>query len=186
MSTELDASLADEELMELDAFLISGDDSEERLSLDEAHGFLTGLIVGHQSVPEPEWMTAIWGQPRFADEAEKERLVGWLRRLYQEISESLERRERFEPLFVELEDDGEVIEAYEGWCFGFMLAVSRDEERWETLPKDEQDLLAPIAKLALLHEEEDVEMDDEEYEMLVDLLPGSVIGLYSYWEEQAG
>jgi len=36
--------------------------------------------------------------------------------------------------------------------------------------------------LALLHVEEEPAIDEEEYEMLAELLPGSVKGLREYWE----
>jgi hypothetical protein len=38
-----------------------------------------------------------------------------------------------------------------------------------------------MAQLALLNSDEEPEMDDEEYESWVELLPGAVLGLYSYW-----
>jgi hypothetical protein len=66
-----------------------------------------------------------------------------------------------------------------------MLAVTGDEERWNNLPENEQSLLAPIAKLALLYADENVDMEDDEYEMLTELLPGSVVGLYRYWHQKA-
>ncbi|MCK5640117.1 MAG: UPF0149 family protein, partial [Gammaproteobacteria bacterium] len=75
--------------------------------------------------------------------------------------------------------------AYEGWCFGFMLAVTNEHAVWDELPENEQDLLAPMAKLAMLHigEESEEEMDEDEYDTWVDLLPGAVASLYGYWDE---
>ena len=67
-----------------------------------------------------------------------------------------------------------------------MQAVVAEQTRWETLPKNEQELLGAIAKLALLYADDAPEMDDEEYEMLVELIPGAVVGLYSFWNTGGG
>ena len=176
------APLTDEEIIELDNFLLAASQEEERLTVDEAHGFVTALVAGHESLPQEEWMEVVWGQPEFADETEQQRMISLLSRLHRDVSATLQAGGTFEPLVAEVEEDDETIIAIEGWCFGFMLAVSRNEERWNQLPKDEQALLAPIAKLALLETENAPEMDDEECESLAEMLPGSVVGLYSYWK----
>lgn len=178
--SEHDSIITTEELGELDAFLLS-DACDEALAVDEAHGFLTALIAGPATVEPEEWMGAIWGQPRFTDEAQQTRMVELLQRMYDDVVATLEAGLDFEPLAIEIEEEGEILEAYEGWCFGFMLGVSHDEDAWSKLSKEEQPLLAPISQLALLHGDEEAEMDDEEYTSWVELLPGAVLGLYSYF-----
>lgn len=181
MSDTNNGVLSEDEFAELDSFLLSEACDDETLTVDEAHGFLTALIIAPESTPEASWLETIWGEPRFADEAEAGRMTDLMRRLYNDIETTLAKRLNFEPLAVELEDEDEVIVAYEGWCYGFMLGVEVHEAVWEELPKDEQALLAPIGKLALLNnEDEEAEMDDDEYESWVELLPGAVMGLYSY------
>jgi uncharacterized protein len=181
----LNTPLTDEEIIELDEFLLEGSDEDDRLTVDEAHGFITSLVVGHEAAAEDEWMEAVWGRPEFADDAERQRLTALLRRLHQDVVATLESGAPFEPLLAEVEEDGETFVACDGWCFGFMLGVSGDEERWGKLPPDEQDLLTPIANLALLHVDDAPEMDEEDCETLAELLPGSVRGLYLYWAAQA-
>lgn len=180
MSTAAQA-LSDDELAELDDFLLSEACSDETLTLDEAHGYLTALLAGPEQTTEEEWLHAVWGQPQFADEAEAERMTGLLRRLYLEVAADL-RAGRLEPLTVEEEGEGgELVEGYEGWCFGFMLAVADHEQAWSDLPKDVDTLFAPMSQLALLESEEEAEMDEDEYASWVELLPGAVLGLYGYW-----
>jgi yecA family protein len=186
MSLPIDVPLTEDEYADLDDFLCAGDEGEERLSVDEAHGFMTAVIVGHAPLTPELWLESVWGKPVFADEAEREHLTGLLLRMYREISTTLGAGRSFEPLAVEFEEDGATLVAHEGWCFGFMLAVSGDEERWSQLPKHEQALLGPIARLALLHVEDEPEIDEEEYEMLVELLPGAVAGLHAYWASNWG
>lgn len=173
--------LSADELAELDNFLLA--DPDQRLAIDETHGFLTALIVGHDVREQEAWLEDVWGVPDFADAAEQRYLAELLLRMRNDIAEMFESGQYFEPLVLEEEgDDGEIYEIYEGWCFGFMLAVADDQGRWQDLPKDQQALLEPIAELALLHtDEQGVEMSDEEYGDYVELLPGSVAGLFEYF-----
>lgn len=173
--------LSDEEICELDDFLLSRDEGEDSLTVDEAHGFITSLIVSCSTVEESEWMEAIWGLPAFNDDNEQQHMIQLLRRMRTEIHDMLGEGKRFDPLIAEFEEDSESFVSYEGWCYGFMLAVSLAHTQWDKLPKNEQELLGPIARIALLGEEEGEELDDEELEILTELIPGSVIGLYQYW-----
>jgi len=172
MTTLADTTLSDTELAELDEFLLEDDD---RLSIDEAHGYLTALIVSRADTDDASILEAVFGNIEAPAN-----IRHLLLRMYQDIATELEGAEPFEPMVIEEEESGETFEVYEGWCFGFMLAVSDNEELWQGLPKDSQSLLEPIATLALLREEE-LDMDDEEYTGWVELLPGSVNGLYDYW-----
>ena len=185
MTEQRNVPLSEDEFVELDDFLLQGE-QDERLPVDMAHGYLTALSVGHVEVPEEEWMAAVWGEPEFADASQQQHMTNLLLRLNDEIVSSLQSGEPFEPLMVELEENDENYEAVEGWCYGFMLGISRDEGQWEDLPEDERNLLMPIARLALFYAEENEDLDDDEYIGLAELLPGAVAGLYAYWDEQVG
>lgn len=183
MSNDL-PKLSDDELAELDAFLLSDACDDEVLTVDEVHGLLTALLTGPQPLPESEWLPIAWGEPQFSDASQRDHMLAMMRRLYHDIEATLQAGRDFEPLAVEVEEeDGTVVIAYEGWCFGFMLGVESCQDEWDQLPKNEENLLAPMAQLALLNSDEEPEMDDEEYEQWVELLPGAVMGLYSYWHE---
>ncbi len=185
MPSQIEAQLTDEEFSELDSFLLASDEGADRLTVDEAHGYLTALTVGPEMTSSDEWLEAVWGTPLFADEASGARMRGYLLRMQDEIATALNSGEVFEPMMLEEIDGDEVIESFEGWCFGFMLGVASQSDHWEELPKAEQTLLAPIAKLALLHDdEEEHEMDDEEYDAWIEMLPGSVVGLHNYWRHR--
>ena len=180
MSTDT-PKLSDEELAELDEFLLSDACDEDVLTVDEVHGLLTALLVGSQPLAEAEWLPLAWGRPRFADAAQQQRMLAMMQRLYRDIEAALQAGRDFEPLPVEVEEEGTDVVAFEGWCFGFMLGVETCQAEWDSLPKSEENLLAPMAQLALLNSDEEPEMDDDEYEQWVELLPGAVMGLYSYW-----
>jgi uncharacterized protein len=165
--------LNDAELAELDEYLFGEDD--ERLAIDEAHGYFTALIVSHSELDDEAVLAAVLGRA-----GAPARIHELLLRMYAEIATGLKAGTPFEPMVIEEEENGESFEVYEGWCYGFMLAVSDHEEVWQALPKEMRDLLEPIATLSLLREEE-FDMDDEEYAGWVGLLPGSVSGLYAGW-----
>lgn len=184
MPSQPETLLTDEEFSELDSFLLASEEGDDRLSVDEAHGYLTALTVGPEMVESAEWLEQVWGEPLFSDDESEQRLRGHLLRMQREIAADLNEGITFEPLVLEEVDNDVVVESYEGWCFGFMLGVAAQSRHWEQLPKAEQTLLAPIAKLALLHDDEESDMDDEEYDAWVEMLPGSVVGLYNYWRSQ--
>ena len=183
MSDALDTPLNEDELAELDGFLLSDACDDDVLSVDEAHGYLTAIIVSDEVLEADELLDAIWGSPRFPDEATAVRMTEYMQRLYNDIAFTLDNNQPFEPLAVEVEEDGVDVVAYEGWCYGFMLAVDDNQTQWDEMPKDEQALLAPIAQLALLNNEEEPDMEEDEYNAWVELLPGAVMGLYSYWHQ---
>ncbi|MDH5785677.1 MAG: YecA family protein [Chromatiales bacterium] len=175
--------LNDSELAQLDDFLLSEACDDETLTVDEVHGLLSALLVGPHAPDESEWLVMSWGEPNFVDEAQQQQMLGLMRRLCRDIEVTLQTGRDFEPLAVEIEENGMIVVAYEGWCYGFMLGVESAQDVWDTLPKDEGNLLAPMAQLALLNSDEEPEMDEDEYEQWVELLPGAVMGLYSYWHQ---
>ena len=181
MSAQQSLPLSDNELAELDTFLLSEED--DRLPIDEAHGFMTAQLVCRATSSDEELIEAICGDAQFGSDSERQRITELLLRLRNEIIESLQSKAPFEPLVIEEEEDGEIFEAYEGWCFGFMLGVTNQSAEWDNITKEQEELLAPIAQLALLHTEEE-EIDEEEYELCVELLPGAVNALYDCWKAQ--
>lgn len=176
--------LSDDELTELDNLLLSEED--DRLPIDEAHGFITAQLVCHAATPDAEIIEAICGDATFEDEGDLQRITTLLMKMRDEIAASLQKNEPFEPLVIEEEEeDGETFESYEGWCFGFMLGVTHQSEQWGNISKEQEELLAPIAQLALLHtqEGEEDEIDEEEYALCIELLPGAVNSLYASWSD---
>ena len=82
--------LSDEELAELDEFLLSEACDDEVLTVDEVHGMLTALQVGPQPLDEAEWLPMAWGEPQFADEEQRQHMLGLMRRLKGDIVASLQ------------------------------------------------------------------------------------------------
>ena len=171
--------LSEEELGELDKYLFQEDEHTHRLALDEAHGFTTAILIGSPDMPEDEWLAFVWGdEPEFENDEQAQLLQRLLKKMRKEIAESLSNeQEPFEPLSVEEELDGQSFENFEGWCFGFMLGLSHLESSWQ-MGEQEKELVAPIATLAMLYNDEEEDIDDDDYEHCIDLLAGAVSELY--------
>lgn len=185
MSNPFETPLTDEEMIELDDFMLAAGEHGDCLAIDEAHGYLSALAVMPLDIGQATWLKAILGSTTFKDDGVRQHIASLLQRMYDDIVTTLEASLPLEPLIIEHEEDGEVLESYEGWCYGFMMAVGEYPDQWEKLGKDEAPLLLPIAQLAMLCNEDESEpgIDEEEYQMLLELLPGSVAGLYAFYRE---
>lgn len=173
--------MTDNEYSILDEILINNID--ECLSLDEAHGFLTSMLVTQIELSNDDCIDYICGDSKF-NEVEENQASSLILKMQVEIQAMLNSNQPFDILVIETEEQGELVEVYEGWCHGFMLAVSQELKIWESLEKNEESILSPIAKLALLISDETLEMEEDEYDMLVELLPGAVMGLNSYFNNK--
>lgn len=170
-------TLDDSALAELDEILLTGSENCDCLLIDEVHGLLTALYVTNQPIDITNVTQLV-----YPCEGEHQRLSELLALMLEEIRFILANNKRFEPLVIEEEEDGEFFEEVEGWCVGFMVAVTENPGQWEEISKYEQDLLTPIAKLALLRDEQEEELSEDEYASLLELIPGSVSGLYDYFK----
>ncbi len=173
--------MTDEDYSRLDGILM--DNIDECLALDEAHGFLTAILVSQIELSQQECVESICGDSNL-DASVAAELSDLISTMYADIKQMLSSNQPFDILLIEIEEDDEIIEVFEGWCHGFMLAVSQEHDIWSTLEKNEHSILSPIAKLALLISDESLDMEEDEYELLVELLPGAVIGLNNYFKNQ--
>lgn len=173
--------MKDEDYSRLDEILMDNIDS--CLSIDEAHGFLSAMLVSQIELSSEDCLECVCGDSDFNDKIRLE-VSSLILSMFSDIQEMLNNGQAFDPLLIETEEEGEVVEVYEGWCHGFMLAVVQEQTIWDFLEKNEQSLLSPIAKLALLISDETLEIEADEYDMLVELLPGAVTGLNIYFKSK--
>lgn len=171
--------MTDNDYIRLDEILM--DNIDNCLSIDEAHGFLTAMLVSQIKLSSEDCVESICGDSNFEDKMMLEVSLLILS-MYSNVQEMLDKNQPFDILLIETEEEGEIVEVFEGWCHGFMLAVSQESTIWDSLEKNEQSILSPIAKLALLISDEELEMEGDEYDMLIELLPGAVMGLNSYFK----
>ncbi|CAM3587693.1 YecA family protein [Halomonas lysinitropha] len=180
--------LEDEELDLLDDFLDSERVDADALDLIGAHGFLMALAVAPRDLPAAAWVAELFhGEPAFADDAEREMILGLFERLRCNAIEILEAGGLPElPFELELDDSAPEETPIGDWCAGFMEGVFLDEAAWFT--DDEEaaaTLLLPFMLLSGLFNDEpdmaELAGDTTRLEGLVTQLPELVLDLYLHY-----
>ena len=180
--------LEDEQLDRLDDFLDSDQVDEDALDLISAHGFLVALAVAPSEVPPAQWLAELFqGEPRYADDAERDEIITLLMLLRANAVAVLEQGGLPELPF-ELTLGGEPAEETPigDWCAGFMEGVFSDESAW--FQDDEEaaaTLLLPFMLLSGLFDDEpdmvELAKDQARQESLVVQLPELVLDLYLHY-----
>lgn len=180
--------LEDEQLDRLDDFLDSEQVDEDALDLISAHGFLVALAVAPSELPPTQWLAELFqGEPRYADDAERDEIITLLTLLRDNAVAVLEQGGLPELPF-ELTLGGEPAEETPigDWCAGFMEGVFSDESAW--FQDDEEaaaTLLLPFMLLSGLFDDEpdmaELAKDQARQESLVVQLPELVLDLYLHY-----
>ena len=190
MDTILKTPLSQEEIHELDVFLMSDMTSDESMDIVTLDGFLTALAIGPELVPPSVWLPLVWGRdkdPVFESAAQAERIIALLMRRFNDICRMFgENATDFEPLLYTREVDGETVWIGEDWCAGFMEAIDLSIDDWRSLFDDKPGcaLLAPILKLGteIGWEELEAAADPEaESEAALEALGAAVEAIAAYW-----
>jgi uncharacterized protein len=126
--TEIDLEAPDE-------YLMSDTSPDDCMLLSEMDGFLTGIVVGPEPVPQSEWMPVIWGgeESEFDSEQQGQVIHGTIMGRYNEIVATMRNDpDSFEPIFYEAPDGTLIVTA---WAAGFLDAVKLRRQAWEPLVK---------------------------------------------------
>ena len=132
--------LSDEEIEELDDFLLDAEGIDESMNVSMLDGFLTALICAPKLILPSEWMRWVWDtehgndSPNFSSEDEAGRILSMLMRHMNDITRTLSQApEYYEPLLLENINNGNPIPILDEWCMGFVKAMSLDEEGWSDI-----------------------------------------------------
>lgn len=180
--------LDDEQLDRLDDFLDSERVDDDALDLISAHGFMVALAVAPSELPDAEWLAELFqGEPRYADDAERNEIIGLLAALRDNAMAVLEQGGLPELPFELMLDGLPAEETPIGdWCAGFMEGVFCDESAW--FADDEEaaaTLLLPFMLLSGLFDDEpdmaELASDGTRQEALVAQLPELLLDLYLHY-----
>lgn len=187
----LDDPLSDKEFKELDSFLLSDRCSDDAMTMDALHGYLTALVIGPETVPLSEWLPRVWGAsheqaPKFNSDKECERIVGLIGRFMNEVAITFEAAPKeFEPLFCEYEWQGRSVLDAEAWAWGFWEGMQLREAAWEPAWQSEiAPLLQPIYLLGAEEiEEEEVALVDDpgKCHRLAIQIEAAIPQIYRFW-----
>ena len=185
--------LSDTEIDQLAEFLTSSETPGECMDLSTLDGFLTGLVIGPDTIPPSQWLPAVWGETKtdkmvWESEKELERVMGLVMRLYNSVAQDfMIDPPDFNPLFRINTATDEEITVIDEWCWGFMRAVDLAPDSWQPLFEDEQQKagIFPIS----LHGtekgwkllEEDPKISKVAHEEWVAMLPAAVREIYEFW-----
>ncbi|MGQ7247459.1 YecA/YgfB family protein [Halomonas sp. V046] len=180
--------LEDDALDQLDDYLDDERSGPDALDLIGAHGFLVALAVAPGDVPATAWIAELFqGTPQFADDNERETVLGLLERLKSNAITCLEGgglpELPFEPTLDGLAPEETPIG---DWCAGFMEGVFLDEPAWfEGDEETAATLLLPFMALSGLFADEpdmhELAGDTARLEGLVAQLPELVLDLYLHY-----
>jgi len=148
---QLDQPLSEKEFDQLDQFLLSDRSNEDAMTMDTLHGYLTAIAIGPETIMPSEWMPKIWGEdpdaaPRFKNNKEAEQITQLISRFMNEVLVTFEvAPKEFEPLFCEIEQDGQVLMDAEAWCWGFWEGMELRPGSWDPIfDSDLAPLMRPI------------------------------------------
>lgn len=194
-SPNLLSPLTEDELDELDQFLMSDITSDETMWLDTLNGYLTAIAIGPTTLTFDRWFSRIWGpaeedMPAFESQNEAQRIINLIIRHFNGIIAVLEHDpDAIEPLFEAIDtDDGEEYLDGEMWADGFMQGVDLCRQDWQPLFEDDEGatILSPIL---LLNFEDDTPLDEldiaktlQHRSELTQCIPGCIAWIYRYWK----
>ena len=105
--------LIDQEIEELDAFLLSDDGLENAMDVSGLDGFLCAVLSGPNVIMPSEWMRWVWDStegkqsPEFTSEKQAQRILDLLMRHANDIAVTLTQfPQYYEPLFLARDHKG--------------------------------------------------------------------------------
>jgi uncharacterized protein len=187
--------LSDDELDELNDFLISDATSDNTMMLDCLDGFLTAIVSGPVMLRPSVWLPRVWGpsindEPKFETIAIAERITGLIFRHLNSIISSLQQNpDTFEPVF-------DVTSAYQAdphdcidgkiWSNGYIAGVELQRENWQPFFDEPSStvVLRPIYLLGgdVLPDEATQVETPEQRDVLSKQIPASVAWIYRFWQ----
>ena len=131
--------LSEEELDELDNFLLYGVDDDEGMTLEALDGYLHAIAIGPQTIMPSQWLPKVWGEgstqlPPTGDIDQLNHIMALVMRHYNSIISGFQHNPPFTAPHWSIHqyDNGEFEEA-EVWAYGFTEGVALQRDAWQPL-----------------------------------------------------
>ena len=131
--------LSEEELDELDNFLLYGVDDDEGMTLEALDGYLHAIAIGPQTIMPSQWLPKVWGEgstqlPPTGDIDQLNHIMALVMRHYNSIISGFQHNHPFTAPHWSIHqyDNGEFEEA-EVWAYGFTEGVALQRDAWQPL-----------------------------------------------------
>jgi uncharacterized protein len=186
------APLPDEELEELDQFLLYGVDNDEAMTLDTLDGYLHAIAIGPQTIMPKQWLPKVWGEdsammPPTDSIEQLNHIMGLVMRHYNSIISGFEQSpplvmpywNTYEYAIGEFEDA-------EGWAHGFTEGVALNRAAWKPLfdsPQGQQ-WYRPIGLLgeeSFSADQDELTKTPEQREQLAQQIEDSLANIHAFW-----
>lgn len=192
LSESDEALLSDDEIDELDEFLISQSKLENSMDISTLDGFFAALVLNPEATMPSEYLPWIWDMeegehaPDFASPEQARHILQLIMRYYNGVLVTIGSGS-FAPLLytVENDDDGEFFDA-EGWCMGFMQGVFLFFDPWKNVFEKSPEFLAPMVLLGTQQGWEMLDKCGDEKQAIQDAcnsIAEAVSALYSHFRE---
>ena len=186
--------MTDKEFDELDHFLMSEQCSDEAMTMDALHGYLTAIAIGPEPVATDEWLPRVWGpepedEPEYRNPAQAARIRRLCERMLEDIVVTFAVAPKdFEPLFCEHQWKGNPVLDAEAWAWGFTEGMQLRATAWQALEDSPQaGLLRAIHLLGAeeIQEEELTLVDDPlKCHKLAIEVEASIPQIHRFWAAQ--
>lgn len=188
--------LSQNEIDELDRFLLSEATSDEVMQLDTLDGYLTAIVCGPVAMKPNLWLPRVWGpsvrdEPVFETMEQAQRIFDLIIHHMNGIIASLQANpDVHEPIFDRVVYENDPREYLDGemWAHGFMAGVALNQDAWQSFfeaGNGTADMLRPIHLLGaseVTAEEGALAETPEQREALAKEIPVSVASIYRYWQ----
>ena len=186
------APLSDEELEELDQFLLYGVDNDEAMTLDTLDGYLHAIAIGPQTIMPSQWLPKVWGEdsammPPTDSIDQLNHIMGLVMRHYNSIIHGFGLKP---PLVAPCWDTyeyniGEFEEA-DGWAHGFTVGVALNGAAWQPLfdSLQGQQWYRPIGLLgeeSFSADQDELTKTPEQREQLAQQIEDSLANIHAFW-----
>ena len=185
--------LNDDELDELDDFLMSEGMPENSMDISTLDGFFAALVVNPKLIMPSEYLPWVWDmeqgedQPVFPSLQYANRMLELIMRHYNDELSAISN-DKFAPLFYTLaQPDGSEFFDAEGWCEGFMLGITVFGDPWQEVLENHPELIAPMVLLGTEQGWEMLEQSGNNKQATQDAyeaIAGAVALLYDHFQEQ--
>lgn len=183
--------MTDKEFDELDRFLMSEQCSDDAMTMDALHGYLTAIAIGPEPVATEEWLPRVWGtepedEPEYRNAAQAERIRRLCERMLEDIVVTFAVAPKdFEPLFCEHQWKGKPVLDAEAWAWGFTEGMQLRTAAWQLLQASPQ---AGLLRAIILLGAEEIEkaelklVDDPlKCHKLAVEIEASIPQIYRFW-----
>ena len=152
--------LTDQQIDQLDAYLLSDQVQEEALDYIALHGYLCALAISPAPLSEDEWLEQVMAQPQTNNtDSQRQDMLALMRKELAYLRECLESDQDIDlpcDLTLEVDQEGDCLLEY--WAQGFMELIFSQEEVWfSEQEEDAAECLLPFMLAAKLDEDSELE-----------------------------